>query len=531
MALTAMESGSGSFTSSSLREHYKCFLICILVALSNFQYGFDTAIVNGFQATQGFLRVFGVESQSGVFTIQTVFQQLITSLLQVGLILASLIIGPFSSRFGRRAGFVVASVIAFVGITIQVVVTTQWPLYIGRLLMGIANGIYVNMTVLYISEVAPAHLRGLMVSVFQPFVSIGSLVAAVVSNALHSNLTKHSYQVQLAILYAVPLFLFFVVPFLPESPRWCVVQGDAIQARNCLRRLRPTDSSPESFDSEITTIQEAVDLERKVASTVVWKDIWRGADLRRTLLSIACATFHASCGVNFIVGYGTFFFQIAGQTKPFTSSIIIQSVSVAGALIALPLARQFGRRPLLLSGFSASTICMFAVAVIYTVSPNSAASGKALVALLCIYLGAYSSTIGPLSWVTTGEMSSNHLRSYTFGVAMTIGFFFAWLIVFSTPYFINRTALNWGAKVAWIWAPSNLITVIFISSADFFLPETKGRGLEELDELFYNNVAARHFERYKVRDRIATHRLQSSLDLDDGKPETDIEKVGVPELE
>lgn len=98
--------------------------------------------------------MFGVESASGTFTIQvstpwvfveyakftnisqTVFQQLITSLLQVGLILASLIIGPFSSRFGRRAGFVVASAVAFVGITIQVVVTTQWPLYIGRLLMG-----------------------------------------------------------------------------------------------------------------------------------------------------------------------------------------------------------------------------------------------------------------------------------------------------------------------------------------------------------------------------------------------------------
>jgi len=136
MTFTAIATARETYVPSSLKEHYKCFLICILVALSNFQYGFDTAIVNGFQATQGFLRVFGVESASGAFTIQTVFQQLITSLLQVGLILASLIIGPFSSRFGRRTGFCVASVFAFVAITIQVVVTVQWPLYIGRLLMG-----------------------------------------------------------------------------------------------------------------------------------------------------------------------------------------------------------------------------------------------------------------------------------------------------------------------------------------------------------------------------------------------------------
>ncbi len=179
----------------------------------------------------------------------------------------------------------------------------------------------------------------------------------------------------------------------------------------------------------------------------------------------------------------------------------------------LPLARRFGRRPLLLCWILDNDGVHCSPSPRYTpFPPRGAASGKALVAFLCIYFGAYSSTIGPLSWVATGEMASNHLRSYTFGVAMTVGFFFAWLTTFTTPYFINTTALNWGAKggyhhssgleltksttVAWIWAPSNLITVIFIcqyddisfrnsfttASADFFLPETKGRGLEELDE-------------------------------------------------
>jgi len=109
---------------------------------------------------------------------------------------------------------------------------------------------------------------------------------------------------------------------------------------------------------------------------------------------------------------------------------------------------------------------------------------------------------------------------------MTVGFFFAWLTAFTTPYFINTTALNWGAKVAWIWAPSNLITFIFIY---LFLPETKGRGLEELDELFYSNIPARQFGGYRLRDLIATDQLQSSLDLDDSKP--DIEKVGIPEAD
>ncbi|THH08831.1 hypothetical protein EW145_g2437 [Phellinidium pouzarii] len=433
---------------------------------------------------QGFLRVFGVQSGNGTFVIQTQFQQLITSLLQVGLILASVAIGPFSTSFGRRAGLVVASVIGCIGITIQVLVTAQWPVYIGRLLLGISNGIYVNMTVLYISEAAPAHLRGLMVAVFQPFVNLGGFIGALISNALQSNLTKHSYQIQLGILYIVPVWLFF-----------------HRLAYTRVATLACGGTSLEEIEEELRNIQESIIAEKQISSTVAWKDIWKGPDLRRTLLCVACATFHAASGVNFLIGYGTFFFQIAGTTRPFTDTIILQSVNLGTSLFALPLARRFGRRTILLWGFGATTCSMFAVALIYTltVSSQTAASGKALVAMLCVFLGTYGATIGPLSWITAGEMAANRLRSYAFGLGMAIGFFFAWLTVFTTPYFINREGLNWGGKVAWIWAPSNLVTFVFVY---FFLPETKGRKLEELDELFYNRVSARKFSSYKCSSRV-----------------------------
>ena len=131
------------------------------------------------------------------------------------------------------------------------------------------------------------------------------------------------------------------------------------------------------------------------------------------------------------------------------------------------LARLFGRRTLLLSGFGFTTVSMFAVALVnnLTQTVHSSAPGEALVALLCMFSGAYGATIGPLSWVTAGEMPSNRLRSLTFGVSMSVGFFFAWLTVFTTPFFINTNGLNWGANVAWIWAPSNLVTLIFICAS------------------------------------------------------------------
>lgn len=169
-------------------ENRKAFILCLAVACATFQYGFDTGIVNGFQATQGFLRVFGYLSpETQKYRIETVrltssscavaslgacltslrtqvFQQLITSLLQVGLITASVIIGPFSQYFGRRAGFAVCSVLSFIAITIQILVTSKGrkssafrlhprtgtlipsltAVYLGRLLLGISNGGYVK---------------------------------------------------------------------------------------------------------------------------------------------------------------------------------------------------------------------------------------------------------------------------------------------------------------------------------------------------------------------------------------------------
>lgn len=102
---------------------------------------------------------------------------------------------------------------------------------------------------------------------------------------------------------------------------------------------------------------------------------------------------------------------------------------------------------------------MFIVAILYTVSSQSRQSGKALVSLLALYQGAYGGTIGPLSWVIAGELPNTRLRSLTFGFAMAVGFFFAWLTTFTTPYFINPTALDLGGKGALLYYMFDLMRI------------------------------------------------------------------------
>jgi len=467
---------------SDIQREFRCCLICATLAVVSFQFGYDTSVVNGFQATPGFLKVFGVQTPSGKFTIQTTFQQLITSLLQVGLILASLILGPFSKWFGRRPGFLVASLLGYVGITVQILVTSRWPIYLGRLLMGLSNGLYMNLLVLYITEASTSSMRGSLVSLYQMYVALGSFIGAVVSNAFHSDLRRISYQAQLITLYLVPTWIILICFMVPESPRWLLLQGQRKKALESITYLRGPNVTADEVEQEVHAIETSVQREKEIAKEVSWKEALRPKDLKRTLLTTSAATFHAATGLNFIVGYSTFFYQQAGVSNPFTGTMISQSIGCLASFCAIYLSSIFGRRSLLLSGFLIMTITMFAVAILFTVAPHPSHGGNALVAMLAICQGAYGATIGPLSWVVAGELPCTRLRSTTFGLAMAVGFFFAWLVTFTTPYFINPTSLNWGAKLTWIWAPSNLITLIFIF---FALPETKGLTLEEVDNIFY----------------------------------------------
>ncbi|GAA6015523.1 hypothetical protein JCM10207_008623 [Rhodosporidiobolus poonsookiae] len=484
---------------TSFWENRKAFVLALCVAVGSFQYNLDTTIINGFQAMQGFLRVFGDPSPTGngKYVIETVFQQLITSLLQVGLITASAAIGPFSQIWGRRAGFFVASVIGCIALLIQLFVTTRPPIYVGRWLLGVSNGALVNLVVLWISESSPAHLRGSFVSSFQVFQGIGGIIGAVVSKAFVNNLTRHSYQYQLIILFAVPAWLMvYSVTYMPESPRWLATKGREAEAARSLRRIRGDEYKEEYLQIELEGIKSAIEAEKKASEGAKFLDIFKGTDLRRTILATCTVTMHASSGINFLVGYGTVFFQIAAPgSDAFRNTIILQVCGFAGAVAAPFLARYVGRKTLLATSFGISTVCFLIVGTLNEVYPTSGggtknmASGQTLVAMVCIFQAAYNISIGPLAWAAGAEIPSNRLRSLTFSFSMSVGFVAAWLTVFTTPRYLNIL----GPRVAWIWMPSCLISFLWII---FFLPETNGRTLEELDEMFENRVPAWKFKSY-----------------------------------
>lgn len=191
---------------------------------------------------------------------------------------------------------------------------------------------------------------------------------------------------------------------------------------------------------------------------------------------------------------GTYFFTMAGVVNPFTMSIASNVVGIGGVALSLYSIRLVGRRTQLMVGTAACGLAQLVAAAVYTAHPGTKTSGQVLTAMSALYNFFYCSTISPYAWTVGAELTTQRLRSYTIGLGSALNFLLAWAITFSAPYFINLAYLNWGAKYGWIWFVSCFIMVAWMF---FFLPETKDRTLEELDELFEAHVPARKFRSYE----------------------------------
>lgn len=281
--------------------------------------------------------------------------------------------------------------------------------------------------------------------------------------------------------------------FIPESPRWLLQMDREDDARKALKWLRPF---PELVDAELAEMKAAIDAEKLLSVNSEIIDLWRNPiDRRRTLLGVGAVTLQAASGAMYMISYGTYFFQMANVGSPFMNSCILTTVGVVIIIINSCIITKWGRRRVfLINGMLICGLCQLIVAAIYNTHPGTLATGKAIVGVSVLYIMGYNCMVSSYAWLCGGEFPSQRLRSYTFGLAASVGFFGAWLTTFTAPYFINPDALNWGPKYGYIWAPSCVIGAIWTY---FYLPEVKNRTFEEIDEMFMAKLPARKFRGYK----------------------------------
>jgi len=264
----------------------------------------------------GFLQVYGFHDPKLGYTISTKVQQLIASFLTVGSIVGCLTTGFFAKKFGRRPALWFGCFVSMVANAVMIGSTNLAGLYAGRIILGFSNAYFIIFSNVFISEIAPHHLRAILIAFFGFFVTSFTVLGNVVDFLTKGILSKLSYRIPIACNFFVPTVLTIGLIFIEESPRWLALQGRGDDARKALTWFRGDSVSKITLEEELVEIDRGIELEKELAIGVSVLDMFRGNNLRRTIICWAAVASHAATGVFVLISFNTY--KLSGKLLELT---------------------------------------------------------------------------------------------------------------------------------------------------------------------------------------------------------------------
>lgn len=465
----------------------KVVALAIVAALGGFLFGYDSSVINGankavfaeFNITDGFIQGF------------------VVSIALLGSAVGAFVGGKLAQRFGRRRVMLVAAVLFLIagvgtGLPVGIADFMLW-----RVVGGFAIGLAAVVSPMYISEIAPADVRGRLTSLFQFAIVIGIFATQLVNQVIIT-IAGGSASNDIGPLQAWQwMFILMVVPAaiygllaarLPESPRYLVEADRFDEAKVVLERIFVGDVMPKiqsirsSIDAEVE--QKFSDLRSKkhVLLPIVW-------------LGLGLAIFQQFVGINAVFYYSNLIWASVGfdETEAFKTSTIISVVNVVFTIVAILLIDRVGRKPLLLVGSLGMAATLGTLAVVFATAPKIVAGagvaestvgnpilsdnlGIVAVVSLNLFVAFFAATWGPIVWVLLGEMFPNSIRA----AALSITVMANWIANFVVSETFPELA---KASLGIAYGLFTLFAVLSFFYVWRFVKETKGAELESMDGL------------------------------------------------
>ncbi|KAL2842159.1 general substrate transporter [Aspergillus pseudoustus] len=462
-----------------------CSMAAVLV-------GYDMYMIGSIIATQEFIKQFGVYHDSLETWTLPANRQLVWTVCQfVAAIFGAIIVGQISDMIGRRMCFIVTIVLTLIGTTIEVV-SPNWGVWaLAKIIFGLAMGFMQGNTQAYVSEVAPIHIRGFMLSLFQLWIVLGAFLATCVLEGTSKVTGSWSWKAAIVSQYGIGAFCLLIFFFLAtESPYWLLIKGRHEAAQNVLLRLRGKEPGF-AVNTEMAIINATIQHEQEESSSKVsYLECFKGADLRRTLIACLPMVMQQFCGFPLCGNYLAYFLKLSGLDNAFMITLISTLLSLAAVLLSFALIENVGRRPQLLAGTLGMTPCLLAVTVLGWVARGTTANGQALAAFSIMWCVFYYISLGAIGWTIVGEVSSSRLRAKTTAIATAVNALCNLVWSIAIPYLINEEDANLGPKAGVVFlGPAVGLTIV----AFFAVPETKGKSFAELDRLFELRTPTRKF--------------------------------------
>jgi sugar porter (SP) family MFS transporter len=427
--------------------------ITVVAAIGGLIFGFDTAIVAG--ATRYMKEQFGLNSIQEGWAVSVVL---------IGCMFGAGLAGPVSDRIGRRRFMLISAVLFLVSALGCAIPRTITEFVLFRFIGGLGIGSAAVLAPLYIAEISPARIRGALVSVNQMAIVTGILLAYFI-NWVFAGAGPSNWRYMYAT-GAIPSVLFFLLLLrVPESPRWLVKRGREEEANRVLTRV----DTAEAAAREIRDIRETMALEKGSFS-----ELFQPGFRRPLFIAIVLAVFQQITGINAILYYAPRIFESAGfaRLSAIGQSTIVGLTNMVFTVVAIVLADRVGRRPLLLiaTGGMGISLVLLGAAFKYQFLPPSA-----LLFVILLYIAFFASAMGPLVWVVMAEIFPIRMRGAAMGIATLILWFADFVVTLTFPVISDK--LNASAAF-WLYAVMCAFDLVFMI---FYLPETKGKTLEEIE--------------------------------------------------
>ncbi|ASD21745.1 MFS transporter [Cryobacterium sp. LW097] len=398
----------------------------------------------------------------------------VTSGVMFGAIFGGALAGQLSDRFGRRKMILAAAVVFMLGSILCGLAPPDGVTYlvIARIFLGLAVGAASASVPAYMSELAPARLRGRLSGLNQTMIVSGMLISYILDFSLKDLPEAWAWRVMLATAAVPAVILYLGVLRLPESPRFLVKVGKEDEAATVLRYIR----RPDEVDAELRSIKETAQVEKRTAGNTSLATLFDSKYRYLVIAGVGVAAFQQLQGANAIFYYIPLIVEKATGNSASSALLwpIIQGVIlVLGSLLFLVIADKFNRRLLLTVGGTIMGVSFLLPAILNTVMED--ANPMMIVVFLSIYVAAYSFTWAPLTWVIVGEIFPMAIRGRASGIASS----FNWIGSFAVGLlFPIMTALMSQDAVFAIFGAICILGVIFIRTR---VPETRGRTLEDIE--------------------------------------------------
>ncbi|SHE35640.1 MFS transporter, SP family, arabinose:H+ symporter [Arenibacter palladensis] len=446
---------------STMKANMKyVYLVTTVAALGGLLFGYDTAVIAG---AIGFLQ--------SKFELSSAMTGWAASSAIWGCLFGAMFAGYASDKLGRKKVLLATAILFSLSAIGSALPNNLTQFVTARFIGGLGVGAASMLSPLYISEIAPAKLRGMLVSLYQLAIVLGINFVYFV-NLKIANVGTEAWNIEMGWRYMlgseiIPALLFFILLFLvPESPRWLTLNGKEDEAATILEKVNGKEEGRQILNE----IKETIRAEKGTL-----KELFATKFRRALIIGLVLALFSQITGINAIIYYAPEIFRDIGfgTDSALQQTVIIGFVNTIFTFVAIYFIDRMGRRTLLLLGLSGMIICLLGTGLVFYFGHSS--SLWTLIFILG-FIASFASSLGPIPWVIMSEIFPTKIR----GLAMSFATMTLWLGVVAITQFTPIMLENLGgAYTFWTFMANAVFLLIFVYKR---VPETKGRTLEEIEK-------------------------------------------------